>query len=270
MLAICEAGGNAAMATTSIAFEETPLLTHTLHLADDALILGHRLSEWSSKGPMLEEDIALSNIALDLIGQARLLYEYASTQAGGRFSEDDFAFLRGSGSYRNCLLVEQPNGDFAWTMVRQLYMSAFMLPYWQATIASKDATLAAIAAKAWKECAYHLRHAADWVIRLGDGTAESHGRAQDAVDGLWMYTGELFEEDGTGQSLIEHGIAPSREALRSLWHEKVASVLQDATLTAPAKAWMQTGGRQGRHSEHLGRLLAEMQVLPRTYPGARW
>lgn len=258
------------MATTSISFEETPLLALTLRRADDALVLGHRLSEWSSRAPLLEEDIALANLALDLIGQARLLYDYAAELSARRFCEDDFAFLRDDRQYRNCLLVEQPNGDFAETMVRQLFASAFMHPYWRAMTASQDATLAAIAAKAEKECAYHLRHASQWVIRLGDGTAESHRRSQRAADGLWTYTGELFEADEGERALVEAGIAADPTALRATWLDTVSTVFDEATLVLPAGTWMQTGGRSGRHSEHLGHLLAEMQILPRTYPGARW
>jgi ring-1,2-phenylacetyl-CoA epoxidase subunit PaaC len=258
------------MATTSISFEETPLLALTLRRADDALILGHRLSEWSSKAPTLEEDIALSNMALDLIGQARMLFDYASEQSQRRFSEDDFAFLRESHQFRNCLLMEQPNGDFAETMMRHVFVSAFMYPYWQAMMASKDETLAAIAGKAEKEWAYHLRHASDWVIRLGDGTAESHRRTQRAADALWVYTGELLELDDKERALVGTGVAVDPETLRPAWLKTVTKIFDEATLAMPQSRWMQGGGRTGRHSEHLGRLLAEMQSLPRTYPGARW
>jgi ring-1,2-phenylacetyl-CoA epoxidase subunit PaaC len=258
------------MATTSIGFAETPLLAFTLRRADDALILGHRLSEWSSRAPLLEEDIALTNMALDLIGQARLLYGYAAEQTEGRISEDGFAFLRDGHQYRNCLLVEQPNGDFAQTMVRQVLFSAFMLPYWRQTIASTDETLAAIAAKANKECAYHFRHSSEWLIRLGDGTQESHSRAQRAVDELWMFTGELFETDDAERALIETGAVIDPITIRPEWLTALSRVFEDATLTLPPEQWMQTGGRHGRHSEHLGPLLAEMQCLPRTYPGASW
>lgn len=258
------------MPTTSIAPNETPLLTFTLRLADDALVLGHRLSEWCGHAPILEEDIALANIGLDLIGQARALYDYAATIDGGGLTEDSFAYLRDAGQYRNCLLVEQPNGDFAVTMVRQVLFSAFVDPYWRALMNSRDETLAAIAAKAEKETAYHLRHSAEWLIRLGDGTEESHSRAQAALDELWPYTGELFEVDGAERALIEAGIAPDRASLRQTWDTTIGAILSEATLTRPAAGWMQSGGRTGRHSEHLGFILAELQYLQRTYPGATW
>jgi ring-1,2-phenylacetyl-CoA epoxidase subunit PaaC len=257
--------------TTSIKVPDTPLLSYVLRRADDALVLGHRLSEWCGHAPILEEDIALSNIALDLIGQARSLYQYAAEIDGtpGR-TEDDFAYLRDVVQYRNCLLVEQPNGDFAATIVRQVLYSAFIDPYWRAAMGSKDATLAAIAAKAAKESAYHVRHAGEWLIRLGDGTAESHRRAQTALDDLWMFTGELFEADAAERALIEAGIAVDPETLRGEWSRTVGEILAEATLTRPADGWMQSGGRSGRHSEHLGYILAELQHLQRTYPGATW
>lgn len=251
------------------------LLAYALALADDALILGHRLSEWSGKGPMLEEDIALSNLALDLIGQARLYYAYAGEVEGresggeGR-SEDALAYLRDEQAFSNVLLVEQPNGDFAATMVRQLLYAAFMHPYLQALQRSADARLAEIAAKAVKEMAYHLRHASEWVIRLGDGTDESHARTVAALDELWAYTGELFEMDEGERGLAAKGIAVDREGIRPIWHSTLDRVLAEATLARPADRWMQTGGRKGRHSEHLGHLLAEMQVLHRAHPGATW
>jgi ring-1,2-phenylacetyl-CoA epoxidase subunit PaaC len=258
------------MASTSIAFEETPLLTFVLRRADDALVLGHRLSEWCGHAPMLEEDIALANIGLDLIGQARSLYDYAASLAGRDLTEDHFAYLRDAGQYRNCLLVEQPNGDFAVTIARQFLFSAFIDPYWRALAGSTDATLAAIAAKAEKESAYHLRHSAEWLIRLGDGTQESHERAQNALDELWMFTGELFEVDAAERALIEAGIAVDPARLRETWDATVDAVLNEATLERPTSSWMQTGGRAGRHSEHLGYILAELQYLQRTYPGATW
>lgn len=246
------------------------LFTYVLSLADDALVLGHRLSEWSGQGPLLEEDIALSNLALDLIGQARLLHAYAGEVEGKGRSEDDLAYLRDEHAFANLLLVEQPNGDFAVTMVRQLLYAAFMHPYYQALQQSQDARLAEIAAKAVKEMAYHLRHAAEWVIRLGDGTDESHARAAAALDELWMYTGELFEMDEAERALVEAAIAVDRESIRPAWHATIDRVLAEATLARPADRWMQTGGRAGRHSEHLGHLLAEMQVLHRAHPGATW
>jgi ring-1,2-phenylacetyl-CoA epoxidase subunit PaaC len=246
------------------------LFKYVVSLADDALVLGHRLSEWSGRGPSLEEDIALSNLALDLIGQARLFYAYAGEVEGKGRGEDDLAYLRDEHAFANLLLVEQPNGDFAATMVRHLLYAAFMHPYLQALQNSADARLAEIAAKAVKEMAYHVRHAAEWVIRLGDGTEESHARAAAALDEVWMYTGELFAMDDGERALVRTGIAVDREAIRPAWDATVDRVLAEATLKRPGDRWMQGGGRSGRHSEHLGHLLAEMQVLHRAHPGATW
>lgn len=256
------------MATTSITVVETPLLLGLLRRADDALVLGHRLSEWTGHAPTLEEELALANLALDLIGQARALYQYAGGLCGR--DEDALAYLRDAGAYRNCLLVEQPNGDFACTIVRHVLFSAFIDPFWRAAMRSTDATVAAIAAKAVKESAYHLRHTGEWLVRLGDGTAESRRRAQDAVDLLWPFTGELFEVDAADAALIGEGVMPDAAALRAGWQSTVGTLLTQATLRTPEESWMQSGGRRGVHSEHLGHLLAEMQVLPRTYPGAQW
>jgi ring-1,2-phenylacetyl-CoA epoxidase subunit PaaC len=258
------------MATTSITVTETPLVLYALRRADDALILGHRLSEWTGHAPMLEEELALANIGLDLIGQARSLYAYAASCEGTGHDEDQYTYLRDALQYRNLLLVELPNGDFANTMVRQFFYSAFADPYWRAMKDSADATLAAIAAKSEKESTYHLRHATEWLIRLGDGTEESHRRAQAAVDALWPYTGEMFEADEGEQELIAQGVAVDPATLRGVWDATLDRVLRDATLTRPGSAWMQRGGRTGRHSEHLGHLLVELQYLQRTYPGASW
>ncbi len=246
------------------------LFTYTLRLADNALVLGHRLSEWSGRAPMLEEDIALSNLALDLIGQARMLYSYAGQVEGGGRTEDDLAYLRDDREYRNVLLVEQPNGDFAATMVRHLIYAAFAHPFSQALEQSSDATLAAIAAKAKKELAYHLRHAAEWVIRLGDGTAESHARAQAALDELMSYADELFETDAADRALIKAGVALDPASIRPAFDSTMEEVIAEATLTAPRRGFGQTGGRSGVHSEHLSRMLAEMQSLRRAHPGATW
>lgn len=256
--------------TTSIAFRETPLLAYVLARADDGLVLGHRLSEWCGHGPMLEEDIALANVALDLIGQARSLYAYAARLAGEGLTEDHFAYRRDVTGYRNLLLVERPNGDFAQTIVRQVLFSAMNDPWWRAMMASADETLAAVAAKAEKETAYHLRHAAEWLIRLGDGTDESHARAQAALDEVWPYTGELFEADVHERALIEAGVAVDPAALRATWDGTVDAILAEATLTRPAGGWMQRGGRAGRHTEQLGFLLAELQYLQRAHPEAEW
>ena len=244
---------------------------YVLALADDALVLGHRLSEWSGKAPMLEEDIALSNLALDLIGQARLFYAYAGEIEGKGRGEDELAYLRDEHAYTNLLLVEQPNGDFAATMVRQLLYAAFMHPYFQALQTSGDARLAEIAAKAVKEMAYHVRHASEWVIRLGDGTEESHARAQAALDDLWMYTGEMFDDGRWRASAGAEAASPStaRRSSRPGMRRSIACSPR-RRLKRPADRWMQTGGRSGRHSEHLGHLLAEMQVLHRAHPGATW
>ena len=212
------------MPIASISVSETPLVLYTLRRADDALILGHRLSEWCGHAPAMEEDMALSNIALDLIGQARELYSYAADVEGNGNDEDKFAYLRDVTQYRNLLLVEQPNGDFAHTIMRLLFYAAFADSYWRAMMASNDATLAAIAAKSGKESAYHLRHASEWVIRLGDGTEESHDRAQAAIDDLWSFTGEMFLVDDSERSLIGKGtvIDPAK-----FWDEWLATVSRE-------------------------------------------
>jgi ring-1,2-phenylacetyl-CoA epoxidase subunit PaaC len=255
---------------TTITVAETPLLLGVLRLADTALVHAHRLSEWCGHAPMLEEDLALANIALDLIGQARALYAYAAEVEGAGRTEDDLAYLRDAPQYRNVLMAELPKGDFAFTILRAFLLSAHAQPFWRDTSASTDATLAAIAAKAEKEVAYHLRHAGEWVIRIGDGTAESRRRMLDALATLWPYTGELFETDATDRTLTEGGILPDPSALRPPWEATVARVFAAAGLARPADAWMQSGGRSGRHTEHLGHMLAVMQHLQRAYPGAAW
>ena len=249
---------------------DTPLFQYTLRLADTALILGHRLSEWVGHSPVIEEDLAFGNMGLDLIGQARSLYSYAGEIEGKGRGEDALAYLRDAGDYRNILLVEQPNGDFATTMTRQLLYAAYATPYFEALAHAKDVTLAAIAAKAAKEMAYHLRHSAEWTIRLGDGTDESHARAQAAVDELWPYTGEMFECDPAERALIDAGVAVDPAPLGARWDKTVGDVLADATLTRPDSGYMQSGGRIGRHSEHLGHILSDLQFLQRAYPGATW
>jgi ring-1,2-phenylacetyl-CoA epoxidase subunit PaaC len=247
-----------------------PVFDYTLRLADTSLILGHRLSEWIGHAPLLEEELALGNIALDLIGQARALYAYAGTvEAMGR-DEDALAYRRDAGEFRNILLVEQPNGDFAHTIVRQFLYSAFAHPFWGGLARSRDTALAAIAAKAEKEAAYHSRHAGEWLIRLGDGTEESHRRAQQALEDLWFYSGEMFETDAVEGALIATAVAVDPGAIRTQWEATVDGVLLEATLRCPVAAWMQSGGRSGRHSEHLGHVLATMQFLQRAYPGATW
>jgi ring-1,2-phenylacetyl-CoA epoxidase subunit PaaC len=258
------------MPVANIEVTETPLVLYTLRRADDALILGHRLSEWCGHAPMLEEDMALANMGLDLLGQARELYAYAAKVEGRGHDEDKFAYLRDVRQYRNLLLVEQPNGDFAQTMVRQFFYAAFADLYWRAMMKSADSTLAAIAAKSEKESAYHIRHSSEWIIRLGDGTEESHARAQAAIDHLWAYTGEMFEADDSERSLIDGGIALDAGALRPQWLKTISGIVSEATLVLPKNDWMQRGGRSGRHSEHLGHLLSELQSMQRTFPGATW
>jgi ring-1,2-phenylacetyl-CoA epoxidase subunit PaaC len=258
------------MATSSISVTESPLVLYALRRADDALILGHRLSEWCGHGPMLEEDMSLANMGLDLIGQARELYTYAGKVEGAGHDEDKLACLRDVRQYRNLLLVEQPNGDFAKTIARQFFYSAFADPYWRAMMGAQDETLAAVAAKSEKESAYHLRHTSEWMIRLGDGTDESHRRAQEAVDDLWAFTGELFHKDESDAGLIASGTVLDPETLRDCWTETVSAVLDQARLKKPASDWMQKGGRTGSHSEHLGHLLSELQALQRAHPGATW
>src|SRR3569623_2195906 len=210
------------MPVANIEVTETPLVLYTLRRADDALILGHRLSEWCGHAPMMEEDMALSNIALDLIGQSRELYSYAAKAEGGDNDEDKLAYLRDVRQYRNLLLVEQPNGDFAQTLVRQFFYSAFAALYWRAMMTSRETTLAAIAAKSEKESAYHLRHTSEWIIRLGDGTNESHERAQAAIDDLWAFTGEMFAADDGERSLIDAGIAVDPADMRDNWLKTVS------------------------------------------------
>src|ERR1700745_2992161 len=205
------------MAAPSIKVSETPLVLYTLRRADDALILGHQLSEVCGHAPMLEEDMALANMALDLLGQARELYSYAAKVEGKDNDEDKLAYLRDVRQYRNLLLVEQPNGDFACTMVRQFFYAAFADLYWRAMMRSSDPTLAAIAAKSEKESAYHLRHSSEWMLRLGDGTEESHRRAQDAIDDLWAFTGEMFEVDEAERGLIDAGMAVDPATLKARW-----------------------------------------------------
>jgi ring-1,2-phenylacetyl-CoA epoxidase subunit PaaC len=251
------------------AFDD-PHYRYLIRLADNALVLGHRLTEWSSRAPTLEEDIALSNIALDLIGQARLLYSNASKLAHNGHDEDELAYMRDAHEFLNVQLVERPNGDFAATMARQLCYSAFAVPVWKGLAESGDGELAGVAAKASKECAYHLRHSSEWVIRLGDGTRASRERMQQAIDDIWMFTGELFEVDEVDRAMIAAGIAVDASALRPAWSDTVGEVLAEARLKRPADAWMISGGRRGTHTEHLGPMLAQMQFLKRAYPGATW
>ncbi len=246
------------------------LLNYILQIADNSLILGSRISEWCGHGPVLEQDIALTNIALDLIGQARSLFQYAAEVEGQGRTEDDLAYLRIAREYRNVLLVEQPNGHFGTTIARQFLFDAYHYPFYKALMNSKDETLAAIAEKSLKEVTYHLRFSSEWMIRLGDGTDESHEKVQNALYDLWPYTGELFVPSETDNSALEMGIGVDLSGIKNFWNEKVDEILKIATLEKPQDGWMQSGGKQGKHSEHLGFILAEMQYLQRTYPGQEW
>ena len=256
--------------------QDHALQIYALHLADNALVLGHRNSEWTGYGPILEQDIALSNIALDLIGQARYLYQHAARlmneAAGGQreVTEDSLAYGRDAWDFRNCLLVEQANGDWGKTILRQFLFSTWQFFFYEQLQRSRDSELAAIAEKSHKEVIYHLRWSSEWVIRLGDGTAESHSRMEKAMDELWPYTGELFFPADYERKLSPVGIAVDLAVIRPLWEERVQEVLMTAELWSPRKDWMQTGGKRGRHTEHLGYLLAEMQFLQRAYPNCEW
>jgi ring-1,2-phenylacetyl-CoA epoxidase subunit PaaC len=246
------------------------LFEYCLRLADDRLVLGHRLSEWCGHGPILEEDIALANIALDLVGQATLLLEQAGAAENAGRTADQLAYFRDAVEYRNALLAELPNGDFGVTIVRQFFFSVFGYLQMQALAQGGHPELAGIAAKAVKESRYHVRHCGEWVIRLGDGTEESHQRVQRAVDDLWRYTGELFLADDVERAMAQQGFGVDPSTLEAEWRRQVESVLQRATLTIPEVRWMQRGGRAGQHTEHLGHMLAEMQIVARSHPGASW
>jgi ring-1,2-phenylacetyl-CoA epoxidase subunit PaaC len=249
---------------------QAALVQYLIRLGDDRLVLGHRLSEWCGHAPILEEDIALANIALDLVGQATLLLGVAAaTEAAGR-DADALAYLREAIDFRNVLLAELPKGDFAFTIVRQFLFSVAAYYQLEGLATSSHPDLAGIAAKALKETRYHVRHAGEWVIRLGDGTGESHARAQSALDALWRYTGELFLVDDVDATLVRAGVIPDLAGAESKWLTQVTDVLGRATLVVPSTGYMQRGGRSGRHTEHLGIMLAEMQILQRSYPGAKW
>ncbi len=248
---------------------------YVTRLGDNALVLGQRLAEWCGHGPVLEEDLALTNIALDLIGQARLLLTHAGALEGRGRDEDALAYLRDEPAFRNWTLVELPNGhgkhdDYAITITRNFLISALMVPLWQALQGSADETLAAIAARSVKEARAHLRHAGDWVVRLGDGTGESRERMQAALDRLWPYTHELWTEDEVERAVAASGVGVLTASLRETWTATVDAVLAQATLTRPADSAFVSTGKLGVHSEHLGYLLAEMQSLARQHPGARW
>jgi ring-1,2-phenylacetyl-CoA epoxidase subunit PaaC len=298
--------------------QQQALINFTVHLADDALILGHRNSEWTGHGPILEQDIAISNIALDLIGRARNFYQYAARlinqsgqgtenghdrmigQNGGigqngqqgpasfndfpdagdttlrtEVTEDALAYLRDGWDFKNCLLVEQSNGDWARTILRQFFVSAHQFYLYERLQYSKDRDLAAISEKAYKEVVYHLRWSSEWVIRLGDGTAESHSRMEKALEDLWKFTGELFIPTAYEQQLAAEGIGVDLSLLQLKWEEKVREIFAEATLSYPGaaagkKGGMLSGGKEGRHTEQLGYILTEMQFLQRAYPGCEW
>jgi ring-1,2-phenylacetyl-CoA epoxidase subunit PaaC len=249
----------------------TALFEFLLRLGDDRLVLGHRLSEWCGHAPVLEEDIALTNIALDEIGQATAFLHLAGEVEAKHRTEDDLAYFREATHFRNVQLVEQPNGDFAFTVARQFFFDTYNYLLLGELQKSLYVHLAGIAAKGLKEATYHLRHSKEWMLRLGDGTEESHRKAQDAVDNLWRFTGELFFFDEVEHRLAAQGIIPIFETLQPRWEEIISSVLSSATLSFPPKGTHPvSGSRKGKHSEHLGHLLAEMQILARSYPGARW
>lgn len=248
----------------------TDLYIYTLRQADNAMILCQRLCQWAAKGPELEEDIALTNIGLDMIGQARSLYQYAATLSGKDVNEDDLAFMRDERQWTNLLLVEQPNGNFADTMARQYFYDVWHLAFLQELINAKDEMLAAIAAKSVKEAQYHLRHSSSWVKRLGDGTALSRERMQSAVDEMWQFTPEMFESDDVDQRMLAQGYAADLSKVKTTWDTQVTALLEEATLTKPDEAFLMSGGRQGMHTQHMGFLLAEMQILPRSMPGCEW
>jgi ring-1,2-phenylacetyl-CoA epoxidase subunit PaaC len=251
------------------------LIDYTISLGDNSLILGHRNSEWCGHGPVLEQDIAITNISLDLIGQARNFYQYAAklineNNPAANVTEDSLCYLRDNREFKNCLLVEQPNGDWAKTILRQFFFSAYQFFHYRELINSTDQQLAAIAEKSLKEVNYHLRWSSEWVIRLGDGTEESHQRMLNAIDELWRYTGELFEAASYELRAASDGIGVDLSNIKSNWEEKVKEIFLEATLPYPSKVFMQTGGKEGRHSEHLGFILAELQFMQRAYPGSEW
>jgi len=249
---------------------DADVAAYALRLGDDALVLGQRLCEWAARSPQIEEDVALLNIALDHLGAARSLLTRAGELRGLGESEDDLAFLRDEPDYTNALLMELESGDFGRTMTRQLLVAAYQLPLWQALSGSADEGIAGVAGKAVKEVAYHLDHARSWVVRLGDGTEESHRRVQAGLDEVWPYADELFEADELTVRLVERGVAADPTLLEPSWRATVEDVLSEATLTVPETTWRPTGGRRGAHTTGFGYLLAELQHLHRSHPGASW
>jgi ring-1,2-phenylacetyl-CoA epoxidase subunit PaaC len=246
------------------------LVNYTLHLADNALILGHRNSEWCGHGPVLEQDIAITNISLDLIGQARYFYQYAALKKGENSTEDSFAYFRDSPDFKNILLVEQPKGDWAQTILRQFFFSAFQKMLFEKLKEGRDEQIAAIAVKALKEITYHLRWSSEWVIRLGDGTEESHARMAKAIEELWAYTGELFLPAEYEIQLLNNGIGADIVALKEPWMQKVKEIFGEAGLAVPSASLLHAGGKEGKHSKHLDDILKELQSVARAYPAATW
>lgn len=242
----------------------------TLRLGDNALVLGQRLAEYVTRAPELEEELANANFALDSIGQARMFYTYAGELEGAGRDEDDFAFLRDTPEFQNVLLVEQPNGHFGDLVARQFLFESFHILQLEALARCSNRRIAEIAARAVKEIRYHLRHVTQWLVRLGDGTETSHARMQQSVNDLWRYTGELFDADTADEIFQRECDGPDLEAIRAVWHDRVAAALAEATLSMPEDGWMDGGGRRGRHTEGFGYLVAEMQFMQRAYPGARW
>ncbi len=249
---------------------EQALLAYVLRLGDSALVLGQRLVELVASCPELEEELANANFALDYIGQARMFYSYAGELEGAGRSEDDLAFFRPEHEFRNLLIVEQPNGHFGDTIVRQVLFDAYYLLLLEALADCSDTRLSEIAARADKEVRYHLRHTAQWMIRLGDGTDESHQKAQRSLDDLWRYTGEMFAADGLDDAMMTDFDGPDLNAIAVEWRNKIAGIVAEATLELPQEETMARGGKQGVHSEHFGYLLAQLQILPRSHPGAAW
>jgi ring-1,2-phenylacetyl-CoA epoxidase subunit PaaC len=246
------------------------LFKYTLRLGDTSLILAQRLSEWTGHGPFLEEDLALTNIALDIFGRAKSLLEYAAKVEGKGRNEDQLAFFRSDREFYNTLITEQPNGDYAKTTLRQAFIDCFDLAFYTELTKSKDQTLAGIAAKSIKEITYHKRHSFSWVIRFGNGTDESQRRLKSALEELWQYTGEMFEMNAIDEKLISEGIAVDLSQLRSSWEKEISQLLKEANLVMPEAGYMHKGSREGLHSEHLSYILAEMQALPRMHPEAKW
>lgn len=250
--------------------QKEALFNYLLRLADNAAILGHRLSEWCGHGPELEEDIAIINTALDLLGHARSLYTYAGQVEGKGRTEDDLAYLREERQYQNALICELPNGHYGDTIARQFLFDQFNFLLFSELVNSTDETVSAIASKAVKEIRYHLRRSTEWTLRLGDGTKESHDKIQESFNDVWMFTGDLFVQNESDKVIVEAEIGPDLDEIRSVWKEKVKAVLTEATLEMPEDGWMQSGSKDGRHTEYMGYILAELQYMQRAYPGCEW